>query len=136
MDILTSLTAYQSVGIVFLRLAVGIIFIYHGFKKLDLWKMQPSAQMPAGLLTNLRVLSIVEPLGGVAMILGFLTQLVALGFILIMLGAIHYKINVWKAPFMAQDKTGWEFDFLILAASLALVFSGGGAWTLTTVLSR
>lgn len=119
-----------------LRLAVGIIFLYHGLKKRGMWKMRPSEQMSSGLLTNLRVLSIVEPLGGAAMILGVWTQLVAVGFILIMLGALYYKINVWKVPFFAQDKTGWEFDFLILAASLALLLFGGGAYALDAVFGR
>lgn len=136
MHILSSLITYQNIGIFLLRLSVGIIFLHHGLKKRGLWKMQPSEQMPAGMLMKLRVLSVVEPLGGAAMILGFLTQFVAIGFILIMLGALYYKIKVWKVPFFAQDKTGWEFDFLILTASLALLLFGGGTYALDAVLIR
>ncbi|HYS19466.1 MAG TPA: hypothetical protein VEO73_00115, partial [Gemmatimonadales bacterium] len=49
-----------------LRLGVGVPFLVHGIQKSAMWKMQPSAQLPAGMLSVLRLLSIVEPLGAVA----------------------------------------------------------------------
>src|SRR6266702_6802805 len=45
-----------------------------------------------GLLSLLRVLSIAEPLGGLATLTGLLTQAAAAGFILVMLGAIRLKV--------------------------------------------
>jgi len=78
----------------------------------------------------MRLFSIAEPIGALAMAVGFLTQWAALGFIIIMLGAINFKINKWKSPFSAQDKTGWEFDFIILAANTAILLLGAGALSL------
>ncbi|MBI2444371.1 MAG: DoxX family protein [Candidatus Magasanikbacteria bacterium] len=98
--------------------------------KWKMWKMTPSEQMPSGMLSLMKFLSVVEPLGGIAVLLGFLTQLAAAGLGLVMLGALRFKLGVWKMPFMAQDKTGWEFDLLILAAAIALFLMGGGAFGL------
>jgi uncharacterized membrane protein YphA (DoxX/SURF4 family) len=36
--------------------------------------------------------------------------------------------------FMAHDTTGWEFDFINLAAALALVLQGAGSISLDAVL--
>jgi len=37
------------------------------------------------------------------------------------------KTRVMKVGFAAQQTTGWEFDFSLLAISLALVFTGAGS---------
>lgn len=96
--------------------------------------MQPSAQLPAQMITILKLLSICEPLGALAMVVGFLVQPAALGFGIIMLGAINLKMKKMKVPFMAKETTGWEFDLLILAASALLVFVGAGAFSLDRIL--
>jgi len=61
-------------GLLALRVGVGMSFWVHGTAKRAMWKMAPSPQMPAGLLSTLRLLSIVEPLGAVAAFAGFLMQ--------------------------------------------------------------
>ncbi|MEO5927465.1 MAG: DoxX family protein [Patescibacteria group bacterium] len=136
MPFLLALHSYADWGLLALRLALAAIFWVHGRSKAGMWKMQPSAQMPAKTISIMKLLSICEPLGALAMVVGFLTQPAALGFSLIMLGAIHSKKNVWKTPFKADDKTGWEFDLLILAASLFLLLAGAGAFSLDRLLFR
>ncbi|PYO69479.1 MAG: DoxX family protein, partial [Gemmatimonadetes bacterium] len=89
-------------------------------------------QMPAGLLSLLRVLSIAEPLGGVAVITGLLTQVAAAGFVLVMLGAVRLKVTQMHKGFSGAD--GWEFEYVILAAALTLVFTGAGRIALDRVL--
>lgn len=69
----------------------------------------------------------VEVGGGALLIGGILTQLVALAFMVIMIGAISFKIVLWKTGFMAQETTGWEFDFALLAANLLLLLAGPGS---------
>lgn len=117
-------------SLLFLRVAVGVIFLVHGLGKRGMWKMQPSAQMSGGMLGVMKLLSVVEPLGGVAVLVGFLTNWAALGLGVIMLGALWFKINKWKTPFSATDKVGWEFDLLILASVLILLAYGPGALAL------
>lgn len=82
----------------------------------------------------MRFLSIVEPLGAIAVLFGLLTQLAAVGFCIIMLGAIWMKKRTWKVPFTTMQGMGWEFDFLILAVSLALILLGSGSFSLDRVL--
>jgi putative oxidoreductase len=132
MNVFTSLHGYSDVGLLALRWAIGAIFLVHGLRKRAMWSMKPSQQMPAGLLNILRLLSIAEPLGGLALVLGFLTQLAALGLAIVMVGAIDLKARKMKLAFSPQDtsKSGWEIDFILLAGSVALFFTGAGAYAL------
>ncbi len=130
MEFLSNLIALNDWGLLALRIALASIFIYHGSQKWAMWKMSPSEQMPAGMLFMMKLLSIVEPLGGVAVAVGFLTQIAAIGLGIIMLGAIRLKINIMKVPFFTQDNTGWEFDFLNLAVCIGLLFLGPGSISL------
>ena len=129
--IFPQLIEFSDIGLFLLRLAIGISFLVHGSQKLAMWKMKPSEQMPSGMLNLMRFLSITELLGGLAIIAGFLTQLAALGFVVIMAGAIYFKVFVWKKKF--SEAGGWELDLILLAASLVILFSGGG---LIALLSR
>lgn len=131
------LTTHKHWGLLILRLTVGVIFIVHGIQKWALWNMQPSDQMPAMMLNLMKFLSIVEPLGGLALIFGFLTQLAALGLSLIMLGAIFwFKMKVMNIPFAANNTTGWEFDLILLASNIALILNGAGRISLDYLLAK
>jgi uncharacterized membrane protein YphA (DoxX/SURF4 family) len=88
--------------------------------------MTPNAQMSAGVLSLMKLLSIIEPLAGLALILGIGLNLAALVLALIMIGAILMKIFVFKVGFIALQATGWELDLALLAANLVLFLGGGG----------
>lgn len=120
-------------GLFLLRLAVGAIFLIHGTQKWAVWG-DAGAQMPEQMIMIMKILSIVEPLGGLALILGFLTRWAALGLSIVMLGAIWFKINVFKLGFAGVGATGWEFDLILLAASLTLLCTAGGAFALDRFL--
>jgi len=122
MNYLLALHSFSDWGLLAVRLALFGIFWVHGRGK-------AGSTMPI-----MRVLSICEPLGALAVLAGLLTQPAALGFVAVMIGAIYSKIYKWKVPFKADDKTGWEFDLLILAASIMLIISGAGAFSLDRML--
>lgn len=126
MEYFANLHQFGDFGLLALRIAVGIIFLVHGTQKWAMWKMQPSEQMPSGMISLMKFLSIVEPLGAIAILGGFLTQLAAAGLGIIMIGAIGLKVGMMKVSFAPRDKAGWEFDFILLAATVALFFSGAG----------
>lgn len=128
MSFFAGLHQYGDWALLALRLGVGSIFLVHGFKKWPMWKMEPSAQLPVGLLRIVRLLSIAEPLGGIATLVGFLTQPAAFGFVLIMLGATRLKIVQMKKDFYGDG--GWEFEYLLLLAAAALFILGAGAFSL------
>lgn len=130
MDFLNSLTSYSDWGLLALRLALGAVFVVHGKAKLGMWKTQPNEQMKAPMISLMKLLSVAESLGGLALIIGVWTEAAALGLGIIMLGAIYFKMKVWKAPFKADNATGWEFDLVLLAGNLVLLTSGPGVYTL------
>ncbi|MDQ7850169.1 MAG: DoxX family protein [Armatimonadota bacterium] len=123
-------------GPLLLRVALGIIFLVHGWPK-----MNPNSPMkgPAGFSGALRQLGVpmpalfawvvilLETLGALLLIVGLGTRILGLLFAVDMLVAIWAKRRAWNVPFMAQQTTGWEFDFALLVAALSLVFTGGGA---------
>ncbi|MBI4272248.1 DoxX family protein [Candidatus Uhrbacteria bacterium] len=134
MEFFASLLQYNDLGLAFVRIVVGIIFLKHGKMKFGMWKMQASEQMPMQMLNIMRVLSIVESVAGLALILGLFVQLAAVTLGIIMLGAIYFKVFKWKKTFAGDG--GWEFDLILLAANLALILSGPGAWSLDRFLVR
>lgn len=117
-------------GLLALRIAVGVVFIVHGWPKITGARGMAAAMgggearpVMVGVFT---IQGIVEAVGGVLLILGVLTQVVALAFAIIMIGAIVLKITQWKTGFMSQQTTGWEFDLVLLAANVLLFLSGPG----------
>jgi putative oxidoreductase len=117
-----------------LRIGLGTIFLVHGTQKRKLWKMQPSQGMPAGFLRTLRLLSIAEPAGGLAVLVGFLTRPAALGLALVMLGAIRFLVVKARRAFTGEAAAGWEFEFLLLLVAIALFLTGGGRFALDRVV--
>lgn len=115
--LISALFDYGDVGILVLRLAIAIIFLVHGIKKLD-GKM-------GGFMT---FIGIAETVGGAALLVGFLTQWAALGIAIIMLGATYKKIMEWQVPFTSMKQTGWEFDLILFAGCVALMTLGSGAY--------
>lgn len=124
MDLFSNVPELNNYGLLILRLGIAASFLYHGIDKMKMWKMQPSAEMPSGMLKQLRLLSIVEPLGAVAFVIGFLTQFAAAGFIIIMLGAIHLKIFKMNKKF--GEPGGWELDLVLLAGCILIFLTGAG----------
>ena len=118
------LTQYNNVGLFILRLAVAVIFIYHSLPKLK--NAKGMAQMMGTQTVMVFTLGAVELLSALGLILGFYTQLAALFLGIIMVGAIIMKIMKWNAPFSAMDRTGWEFDLILLAATIVILLSGNG----------
>jgi putative oxidoreductase len=61
-----------------------------------------------------------ELAGGIALALGLLTRLAALGIAGIMAGTIYWLTG-------AQGfKSGWDYNFAVIVMCLALMISGGG----------
>ena len=117
-------------GLLALRLAIGAIFIVHGWPKVTGARGMAAAMgggeakpVMVGVFT---LQGIVEIGGGILMILGVLTQLVALAFAIIMIGAILLKNTQFKTGFMSQQTTGWEFDLVLLAGNILLFLTGPG----------
>jgi putative oxidoreductase len=104
MTMFPQLEPLSDYALVLLRLMVGLVFIDSGYHDLK----DPGARGKSiGLPRNLTIfLAAAELSGGVAVVIGFLTQLAAIGLILIMLGAIGKKVFVWKTDSGARMGSG------------------------------
>jgi putative oxidoreductase len=125
---------FSDFALLLLRIGLASIFFVHGTHKRRLWQVQPSERMPAGMLKTLRFLSIAEPAGALGVLVGFLTQLAALGLALVMLGALRFLIKQVHREFTGDNVPGWEFEYLVLLVALALVLMGGGKYALDRVV--
>jgi len=110
-----------SAAFAILRIAVGIIFLVHGKQKMSMWKMQPSEQMPAQMLNMMKMLSVAEPIAGALLVLGVYPLIGAAIIAIIMVGATYFKIAKWGKKFTGDG--GWELDFILFAASIAIILS-------------
>lgn len=111
--------------LLFMRIVLGVTFILHGYQKFSIWQGIPEG-MPAWLGVVFQILSVVEPIAGLALLIGIFTSWAALATAIIMVGAIAFKILMLQVPFAAGNTTGWEFDLALLALSLSVLTSGGG----------
>ena len=132
--LITSFMAYSAWGLLALRLSLAATFFAHGKMKMGMWKMQPSQQMPSGMLNMMKFLSVAETLGAVGLLLGLLTQLAALGLGIVMLGAMYMKVFKWKSPFASLEKNGWELDLVLLAGALMVFLAGPGMWAIDLMM--
>jgi putative oxidoreductase len=116
-----------------LRLAIGTLFIIHGYPKLTAaqrtqgggWMKSmgmPGALVPFG--------GVVEFFGGLALILGILTPIVAA------LSALWMLSTTWLVTTKAKKKYvgGYEIDITLFLAALALALLGSGIYSIDHLL--
>jgi uncharacterized membrane protein YphA (DoxX/SURF4 family) len=122
----------QDWALVILRVGIGTTFIMHGYPKL--FPSGPGGF--AGLLQNLGfpgpvflayVVSILEFVGGIAMILGLFVRYVGVLMVIEMIVTSSQVKMLRGVSFIFPKGTGWELDFLLLIIALALVLLGAGA---------
>jgi putative oxidoreductase len=123
------LLQFSDAALLFMRLLVGLVFITSGWRHAkDPVIRGRSIGLSPGVA---RFLGLAELAGGVGVAFGVLTQLAALGLILIMLGAIQKKIFVWKTGFWGKHSDGWHYDLLFVAMCLVIATTGGGRYVLS-----
>ena len=110
------------VGIFLIRLAVAIVFLYHGIGKLINLDATIAFFGTLGLGPIFAYLvGLVEILGGISMLVGFGTQVTGLLLAVVMVGAL----TLVKLP-GAFGK--WEIDLVMLLLSLGLAFADNGKY--------
>ncbi|MDJ0754804.1 MAG: DoxX family protein [Ardenticatenaceae bacterium] len=120
-----------------IRIIVGLIFFMHGWQKLFMMGIPgvggffgslgiPAAGFMAALVTFL------ELLGGLALILGVATRVVAALLAINMLVAL---LLVHLANGFFASNGGYEFVLILMAASVAFVLSGAGSMSIDARLS-
>jgi putative oxidoreductase len=122
------LLPFADAALLLMRLLVGLVFITSGWSHArDPVTRAKSIGMSPGFT---RFLGIAELAGGLGVALGILTQLAALGLILVMLGAIQKKLFVWHTGFWGKHSDGWHYDLLFVAMCLVIATTGGGRYVI------
>ena len=121
-----------------LRLAIGIIFLYHGYHKLFVnlkktVKFVSSVGFKPGKVWAI-VLGSTEYFGGIFLILGFLSKIATSLLMVVMLVALYFHIFKWRTSFSGTKQTGWEFDLILLAALIALFIFGPGIYSIDQLI--
>jgi putative oxidoreductase len=118
-------------GPFFLRVAVGVIFVVHGAQKLFGAFGGPGLKGFSGMIDKLGLepvmawataVALVEFVGGIFLILGFMTRLSALLISVVMAVAIIF-VHLSQGFFIPG---GIEFPLVLFAACLCLLLTGGG----------
>ncbi|MGE5849271.1 MAG: DoxX family protein [Candidatus Methylomirabilota bacterium] len=131
------LTKAQGWGITVLRVVVGIVFLAHGGQKLFVWGFNAGAGffgqvgIPLPMLAAI-VVTLVEFLGGLALLLGLFSRWAAIPLAINMLGAM-LTVHL-KAGFFLPN--GYEFVLTLLAANVALALLGSGEASLERVFRQ
>jgi putative oxidoreductase len=122
------LLRFSDVALLCLRLMVAVVFFESGRRHAgDPVGRAASIGLSPGLT---RVLGWAEMAAALGFALGVLTQVAALGLILIMLGAIQKKVFVWHIGFWGEQTYGWHYDLLFVVANLVILTTGGGRFVL------
>lgn len=130
--------AFRDAALLLLRLALGVVFIAHGWDKVFSAGVDETAQQWAAMdipqpTLAVWVVSVVEMLGGALLVLGFLTPAAAGVLALDMVGAFYF-VHLGQGLFVTDG--GGEFVVVLFAACLVLVVFGAGRASLDKALSR
>lgn len=126
------LAQFTDFGLLLMRLMVGVVFASSGWNNL---KDPNTRSKGIGMSKGFTIfLGVAEIAGGLGVTLGVLTQLAAIGLILIMLGAIQKKIFVWHMGFWGEKNSGWHYDLMLVIMNLVILFTNGGRFVLEQYL--
>ena len=138
-------TDSRNYALTILRLILGIVFFIHGSQKALGWfggygyagTMGFFAQL--GIPAPFGILAIcAEFLGGLGLIVGFLSRIAAFGIfcnMLVAVATIHLHVGFFMNWTGAQKGEGYEYHLLAAAIALAIAISGSGALSVDAALS-
>jgi putative oxidoreductase len=124
----SQLTQFTDLSLLLMRLMVAAVFATSGWSHLkDPKGRAASIGMSAGFTA---FIGAAELAGGLGVAFGVLTQIAALGLVLVMLGAIQKKMFVWHTGFWGEKNSGWHYDLMLVVMNLMIATTGGGKYVL------
>jgi putative oxidoreductase len=129
-----------ALGLLLVRVVVGVLFIGHGSQKLFGWFggygpkgtggwMESVGIKPGVLMAVLA--GLLELVGGTLLTVGLFTPLAGILIALAMLGAIikvHYKNGVWNTA------NGYEYTLVLFAVAVGIALIGAGDYSLDNLI--
>jgi len=128
-------------GLAILRVVLGIAMLVHGWSKLS-GGVDNVAGFFGGVLgipapgLMAWVVTIVELVGGILLVVGFLSQIAGILIALDMLGVILFAFLLRGAPFIENGGITWEKEAVFGAAALCIALAGPGAWSVDDVVAE
>lgn len=119
---------FTDLSFLLLRLMVAAVFVTSGWNHVKDPKGRANSIGMSPAFTVF--LGIAELAGGLGLAFGVLTQLAAIGLILLMLGAIQKKIFVWHTGFWGEKSSGWHYDVMLVLMNVVIVCTNGGKYVL------
>lgn len=130
----------MDLGLLLIRLVVGLLFVGHGAQKLFGWfdgygpkgtgGWMESIGIKPGVLVAVAA-GLMELTGGVLFAAGLLTPVAALLLVLTMLGAIvkvHARNGLWVTA------NGMEYPLVLIVVAIGVALIGAGAYSLDAIL--
>jgi putative oxidoreductase len=136
-SLIAATPSQQQLGLAIVRIVTGIIFTAHGAQKLFVFGFGGVT----GAFTKMGVpmpgimgpfIALLEFFGGLALIVGLLSRLAALGLAFDMIGAI-LLVHLAGGFFLPA---GYEFALILFAASLGIAIGGPGALSVDAAIAR
>ena len=121
-----------------IRISLAIVFIYHGYDKVfqgghsNITALMASKNAPYPTLLGWLAGS-TEFFGGIALLLGLLSRLAALGLACVMYVAIT-TVHLPNGFKITNEGGGYEFCLVLLLSALAIVLGGPGGLSLDRIL--
>lgn len=124
----------QAYGAFLLRVALGVMLLAHAALKIFVFTVPGTVGFFASLgLPAVAAYLVIggELLGGLALLVGFRTRLVALAALPILLGASWAHLgNGWA---FSNPNGGWEYPVFLVVAAVVQALLGGGAFAFDNV---
>jgi putative oxidoreductase len=124
-------------ALLLLRVALGIVFVMHGWQKLTVFGHAGFANMLGSLgvpfpAVNAAIVIAAELGGGLALLAGAGTRVAAalLAFTMVVAIATVHLPNGFFLP------TGYEFALTLLLVNVAVVLTGAGRYSIDAMFSR
>jgi putative oxidoreductase len=135
----------EDVGMLIVRLALGIVMFPHGAQKLLGWFGGPGFAATLQSMTGMGLPAVIvflvilcEFFGSLSLISGFLGRVGAFGIFCVMLGAV-LKVHLPNGFFMNwmgnQKGEGFEYHLLAIGMALAIMVRGSGAFSIDRSMS-
>lgn len=115
------------------RIVAGVVFITFGTMKVFGFPPGPPGMPPFAIATQMGIAGLLETLGGIAIIVGFLTRPVAFvlaGEMAVAYFQFHYPQSFFPTTNMGTPAIMYCFFFLYL------VVAGAGEWSVDEAIAR
>lgn len=127
-----------SLGLLVLRIVIGLAFVMHGWPKMEHFSSWMTVSMGSHAFAPAwvqAVVTVVEFFGGIALIVGFLTPLVAAAILVDMAVAILVVLVPTGGHWIGGAKS-FEAPLLYFCAMLAFLLIGPGRFSVDAMLAR